>query len=245
MKVLWLQSLLTLKSLKINFEEKVTKIKAVDDDIFELINDQDELEKEMMDALHANDIYYDTISKIEVHLKKTLSPHSSPSSSPSVTRRVEEKVKLPKIELQKFDGDFMAWQTFWDQYESTVHKQAHLSNIDKFTYLKSLLNSNASECIAGLALTNENYNEAILLLKERFGNKQLLINAYINSFIKLQGIKSMNQVKELRFIYDQLETTVRNLKSLEVETETYGCFLVPILTQKLPNELKMIMARNF
>ena len=65
------------------------------------------------------------------------------------------------------------------------------------------------------------------------------------SLLLLLTVKSTNQTKELRTIYDQLETTVRNLKYLNVETDTYGCFLVPILTQKLPSELKMIMPRNF
>ena len=34
--------------------------------------------------------------------------------------------------------------------------------------------------------------------KERFGNKQLLIDAYVESFINLSTVKSMNQIKELR-----------------------------------------------
>ncbi len=46
-------------------------------------------------------------------------------------------------------------------------------------------------------------------------------------------------------MYDKLEGTVRNLRSLKVEANTYGCFLVPILTDKLPDELTIIMARKF
>lgn len=118
-----------------------------------------------------------------------------------------------------------------------MHNPPGLSDVDKFTYLKSLLSSSAEECISGLALTRENYTEAVGLLQERFGNKQLLINAYMESFVSLQKVKSVNQVGELRVIYDQVESTVRNLKMLNIETETYGSFLVPVLTQKLPNEL--------
>ena len=241
-----------LKSLKMNFEDKVAKIKAVDEEILLQINEEAELEAEMSNSMLECDIYYKTLSKIEHWLAKmSVTEKTSPerklssSSSPRLPRAVSEKVRLPKIELKKFDGDIMKWQTFWDQYESSVHEQPYLSAVDKFSYLRSLLNSTASACIAGLALTNENYNEAVLLLNERFGNKQLLINAYMEYFIKLQVVKSMNQIKELRTIYDQLEATVRNLKSLNVEMDTYGCFLVPISTQKLPSELKMIMSRSF
>ena len=57
--------------------------------------------------------------------------------------------------------------------------------------------------------------------------------------------KSVNQVIELRDIYDQLESTVRNLKTLNIEMQTYGSFLVSLLLHKLSNELKMIMSRKF
>ena len=137
----------------------------------------------------------------------------------------EPKVKLRKLELKPFDGNILNWQKFCDQFESSVHNQPHLSDIDKFSYLKTLLTSAAAACISGLALTRDNYAKAIELLRERFGNKQLLINAYMESLTKLPRAKSMNQVIELRNIYDQLESTVRNLKTLNIETQTYGSFL--------------------
>ena len=243
--------LANLNSLKMNFEDKVAKIKGVDDEIFALITDEKNLEEEMSKSLMESDIYYDILAQVEEKLaKQDTKPSADPLKfssglSSSLPRSSIEKVKLPKIELKKFDGDILKWQTFWDQYESAVHKQPNLSDVDKFSYLRTLLSATASESISGLALTNENYNEAVNLLNERFGNKQLLINAYMDSFHKIQAVKSMNQVKELRTIYDQLESTVRNLNSMDVKTEMYGCFLVPILTQKLPNELKMIMSREF
>ena len=67
----------------------------------------------------------------------------------------------------------------------------------------------------------------------------------MESFVKLPKIKSINQIADLRIMYDQLETTVRNLRTLDVSTETYGSFLVPLLTQKLPSDLTIIMSRQF
>ena len=63
--------------------------------------------------------------------------------------------------------------------------------------------------------------------------------------MKLPIVKSMSQIAELGIMHDQLETTVRNLSTLNVATETYGSFLVPILTQKLSSELNIIMSRKF
>lgn len=84
-------------------------------------------------------------------------------------------IKLPKLSLKKFDGELTKWTTFWDTSESAVHRNPVLSDIDKFNYLTSLLESAASEAIAGLTLTAANYDEAVATLK-RFGNKQSIIN---------------------------------------------------------------------
>ena len=47
------------------------------------------------------------------------------------------KVKLPKLTLKWFNGDLTNWITFWDSFESSIHNNAGLRNIDN--YLNSLL----------------------------------------------------------------------------------------------------------
>ena len=213
----------TLNGFKMNYENQVKKIEDVDKEILNLLTEDAHVEKEVTDTLERNDKFYIMLSKIndclEKYSVKEVNPRRlslSQQLASVIAPPVRYRVKLPKIELQKFDGNIVNWQTFWDQYNSSVHSQETLSAIDKFSYLKGLLCTQASECISGLALTTENYEEAIVLLTERFGNKQLLINAHMDSFVKLPRVRSMNHVKDLRTLYDQLETTVRNLKSLNV-----------------------------
>ena len=76
--------------------------------------------------------------------------------------------KLPKIELKKFDSNVLAWQEFWDAFNSTIHQNEILQRPDKFTYLRSQLVGWANESIARLDLTNDNYDVAIKLLKEQY-----------------------------------------------------------------------------
>ena len=52
----------------------------------------------------------------------------------------------------------------------------------------------AYETIPGLALTNQNYSEAAELLKQRYGNPQLLINTYMEQFVKLGKIDKSDDV---------------------------------------------------
>ena len=67
--------------------------------------------------------------------------------------------KLPKLVTKEFDGNVLNRQTFWDQFESTIHSKININNIDKFSYLKSFWCPSAYETISGLALTNQNHLE--------------------------------------------------------------------------------------
>ena len=66
--------------------------------------------------------------------------------------------------------------TFWDSYLSSIDKNTTLSETEKFTYLRSLLQGRALESITGLALTEANYRQAVDLLQKRFGNKQVIMH---------------------------------------------------------------------
>lgn len=74
-------------------------------------------------------------------------------------------MKLPKLTMRTFDGDLTSWVTFWDSFD---HENRDLSDVDKFNYLRSLLEKGAYDVISGLTLSADNYIEAITLLKKRY-----------------------------------------------------------------------------
>ena len=84
----------------------------------------------------------------------------------ATTPTTEERLKLPKISLPHFRSNLMRWPAFWDSYNSAIHTNDSLSEIDKFNYLRSLP---AYDAIARLALSAANYGEAVEILKKRFG----------------------------------------------------------------------------
>ena len=94
-------------------------------------------------------------------------------------------------------------------------------------------------------MTAENYAEAIHLLHERFGNTQVQISARVKHLISLPPVKSMNDVSGLRNLIDKLEGSVRNLKSLKVDPSSYGILLMPVINEKLPTEMRLLIARKF
>ena len=117
-----------------------------------------------------------------------------------------------------------------------------LSPIDKFNYLRSLVEKSAAEAISRLTLTADNYKEAVTILKKRFGNKQQIITKHI--LLSLEPVTSQHKLRELRQLFDLVEAQVRGLKSLGVESASYGSLLTSVLLQKLPHELRLIVSRE-
>ena len=139
----------------------------------------------------------------------------------------------------------MKWQTFWDRFKSAIHSKESLSDIDKFMYLKGWLTSLASDCISGLILTGQNYKEAVMILKKRYANPQVIISARMESLVKLPDVRDVNNVTSLQKNDDRVESSIQKLKSVGINPDSYGSLLTALLTVKLRSELRMIIAGKF
>ena len=112
--------------------------------------------------------------------------------------------------------------------------------MEKFTYLRTLLDKSAHESIAGLALTGENYKEAVEILEARYRNKQLIINKHMDILLDVQAVQSIHDVVALTKFY-KVESQMRSLKTLGQTTESYGSLLIPVLMERLPQEFRLIL----
>lgn len=73
-----------------------------------------------------------------------------------------------------------------------------LTPVDKFTYLLSLLEPPA---VAGLSLSSANYEEAVKILKKRYGNKQATISRHMDILMNIDPV-GHNDTKRLRRLFD-------------------------------------------
>ena len=65
-------------------------------------------------------------------------PHKfsdTPPESRSGGHESASHVKLPKLQLRPFGGKLTKWTSFWDSFESAVHNNRELSDIEKFNDL--------------------------------------------------------------------------------------------------------------
>ena len=181
-----------------------------------------------------------TLTPSSIPLGELPSPSTGVADHPLHTTAIRHapKVKLLKLTLKKFNGDLTKWTTFWDSYESLIHHNSQLSDIDKFIYLNSLLEGPASESISGLRLTAANYNEAVSILR-RFGNTQQIVSKHMEALLNLEAVISQYNLKALCHLHDIVESQMRGLRALGVAAKSYGSLLSPVILSKLPPEFRL------
>ena len=112
----------------------------------------------------------------------------------------------------------------------------------KFNYLKAQLHGDAARTIAGLPLTELNYQHSIDLLKDRFGQPHKLVAAHMQALLEIP--KSTGTLTSLRMFHDTIENHTRGLSSLGKSESSYGEILVPIIIGKLTDEIRRNLARE-
>ena len=83
------------------------------------------------------------------------------------------------------------------------------------------------------------------ILKQRYGNEQVLVSAHMSSLLKINKIKRSDDIKGLRKLHDDVEHCMRNLKALNHDSSGYGGLLIPLMKDKLPDDLMMVVSRSF
>lgn len=80
-----------------------------------------------------------------------LTPDVQSVSSNLVSNLSTNFAKLPKLELQKFDGKPLHFHSFWDSFSNVVNKNDSLDQVTRFSYLKLLLVDEACTVIQSLS----------------------------------------------------------------------------------------------
>ena len=164
---------------KVTLKEQLEKILPLDEQILaELVEKEDSTEEEVTEEITRAATLKAEVTQRLVAIDQRLTatsnvPHTEPSTSQAVssppasnqngaqntsspaTSSGNQKtagVKLPKLEVRKFSGRLEQWQEFWDCYESAIHLNESLSDVDKFSYLRGLLLEPARSAIPGVFL---------------------------------------------------------------------------------------------
>ena len=163
------------------------------------------------------------------------SPHVHLTPANSSTSSNTTGIKLPKLDLPKFNGKYTTWRPFIELFRSSVGNNASLPAVQKLQNLKSFLEGEPLKLIAQLHITESNFQVAIDLLMEHYDNERLIVRSYVDAIFAIQPLKpdSPHQLRKLVNVF--LENTMA-LRALGQETEGCDYLWIHILTEKLDQE---------
>ena len=172
------------------------------------------------------------VRRLEFKLKIFMETKSDEETT-RTERCTRPGVKLSKFEIKRFSGDPLEWETFKETFETAIDHNRNFTKIEKFIYLRGYLEGAALQAIDRFPLTNDDYSSVWNLLKERYGNPQLITSCHINNLIELEAVSGSN-VKDLRDLFHKIRINFRALKTTEIHEDQVGPLLIPIVT-KLPS----------
>ena len=135
----------------------------------------------------------------------------------------------------------MEFKNFLVQFKNCVDAGGKLGNSVKLTYLRSYLTGYAYKIISHLSITDDNYEVALSLLKDKFLDTEFIVDEYFRQIVnnapkydpKFDSVKKY--LNETRAALHELKTYNINL----LERDTPGFKLVShIIFDKLPNVFK-------
>ncbi|GFS40993.1 integrase catalytic domain-containing protein [Trichonephila inaurata madagascariensis] len=251
----------SVDTLHEHFDYLNENLRELDKKIQNIIKVDKEFDAEIQSAFGYNEKISVLCSKIQIQTKNLSKNDSSVlsqttlnvqndslnnsinGSSVSSNRNVNS-VRLPKLQIDKYFGDPCLWLEFWNKFQKSIDRNETLTKVDKFSYLKSLLGGGAGNVVNGFALSEDNYDNALILLKKRFGREEIVVNAHMSKLLNLYPVKDSNNVIGLRKLYDICKIQTRSLESLNVTSGMYGHLLQPILLKLLPEDLALDFNRK-
>jgi hypothetical protein len=171
-------------------------------------------------------------------LKDKLAEDSQPSQSKTSSENGSIKasvVKLPKISIPNFSGQYHEWTTFRDLFTSMIHNNSSLDSVQKMQYLKSYLTGEAEQLLRNIPVSDTNYERCWSQLEARYNNKRYLSHCILK---RLLGQKTAT-TESAAFLKDLMDTStdcLSALANLEINVSTWDIMVIHLLTLKLDPE---------
>ncbi|GFY52485.1 uncharacterized protein TNIN_85981 [Trichonephila inaurata madagascariensis] len=173
--------------------------------------------------------YYKTNAKLQ-NILENLSVRTNVYNDNSdvfenVSNMKSSNFKLPKINIERFSGNYKDWPSSKGLYVSLVHDNMCLSNIQKFQYLRGLLLSEPANQFMHIPITETAYNEAWEKLLARYDKKKQINFSLIKTFMEQPSFNDTNS-SNLRNIADTSNEVIRGLKSIDTKAESRDVWLI-------------------
>lgn len=168
-----------------------------------------------------------------IYLEST--SHQQPASNHLNTNNQSYDIKLPRLSIPTFNGNYTAWTAFRDLFQEMIHSNPRLSDVQRLQYLKANLQGEAASIIKHFTINGNNYESAWQLLNARYENPRWLVNAQI-TLLMSQPILTSENLIGLKKLHDTSLMAINALKNLNLDLQSWDPILIYIIASKLDKE---------
>lgn len=151
--------------------------------------------------------------------------------------------RLPKINLNPYDGDPKKWSEFISTFRTFVHLNNTLTIEEKMATLKISLTEDIKNGLGDSLSNAQLYTKALETLESTYGHPQIVSRAYIQSIIDLPKVNN-NDFKTLIKFSQSLSGSVASLKEGGFGHELMSSGLLQLIVTKLSPELQSRWGRK-
>ncbi|KAJ8942426.1 hypothetical protein NQ318_007100 [Aromia moschata] len=202
------------------FKLKLETVEKTKNSLLEALDEINLLECDLNEDFVPNYAVLDVVDEMMCQIisveksLKTPNPGDSHRTRSSLEGRPSPK--LPKLPLPKFSGDIKEWPLFIECYNSMIHNNLELNDVDKVHYLIGCLSGSALNVCSGIPPTGDNYNIILKALIDKFEDKRILANSYIEQILHFKQA-STESYSSLNIFLEKFDSTVTALLKLNID----------------------------
>ena len=221
-----------LKITLIDFDRGIHSLLLRDD--YEI---QDEYEKDCESC----EKYVDHINRMLSRLGIAINSMGSNSNADAFNNsgHGSSKLKLPDVDLPKFDGKPEEFARFRDSFEAIMSK-FNLTQLEKFSYLIKQLSGPAKDIVDSVPRDNVCYDSAIKLLTDCFSSVVTQQFSVIERLLNLKLVSDADfhhWIGEVRILVDQI-------KRLEINEDIFTQYFIWCsLSKNINSHLFLLLIR--
>ncbi|KAJ8958579.1 hypothetical protein NQ318_016300 [Aromia moschata] len=170
----------TIEESKTAFLEVIDQIQAV----------EYEINSDYVPCFQSLDAFDELYCHIKIAARRILKNDNS--TNMSVNRGIP---KLPKLQIPNFSGNIKDWPTYIECFNSLIHHNGNLSDVDRVHYLIGSLSGAALSVCSGVPPTGENYR--IIYQTQAQTETATSLNAFLEKFdVAVKSLQKL-QISEL------------------------------------------------
>ena len=105
-------------------------------------------------------------------------------------REVLLELQKQKLEIKKFDGNYLSFTNFMKQFKSRIEKSCN--DDEKMAYLEQFTTGEAHHIVTGHSFlpSDVGYKAAVKELSRRYGDAEVMASSYVQQVLQWPSIKA-------------------------------------------------------